>query len=46
MKMNENCPRLGTAYNLQTSVLRARYRDGFTEPVFMEVRRGPCCTSE
>jgi putative CocE/NonD family hydrolase len=26
----------GTAYNLQTSVLRARYRDGFTEPVLME----------
>jgi putative CocE/NonD family hydrolase len=25
----------GTAYNLQTSVLRARYREGFTKPVFM-----------
>ena len=26
----------GTAYNIQTSILRARYREGFTQKVFME----------
>ena len=25
----------GTAYNVQEAILRARYRDGFTRPVFM-----------
>ncbi|HJO29288.1 MAG TPA: CocE/NonD family hydrolase, partial [Acidobacteriota bacterium] len=26
----------GTAYNIQASILRARYRDGFTKKVWME----------